>query len=1177
MNFITWAGSKCTTYISEHFICIGLERRASKKKIIMRINLTLALLIAALLQIAIAAEGQKVTFSKENASLAEVLKEIHQQTGYDFLYADGMMRETKAVTVNFKSVPLQKVLEICFADQPLTYTLSKKTVVIRRKPSPDVSSNEQRSAMLNESSFIVSGAVSNSNGDPLPGASVNLKGTTVGTTAGDGGKFILDVPNQNGTLVFSFVGYVPQEIPIKGHNVINVSLSEDTKSLNQIVIVGYGTQKKANLTGAVDMVTSKRLENRPIVDAGQGLEGLIPNLNVKPPNGDPTAAADFNIRGYESINGGSPLILVDGVPMSLQMINPNDIASVTVLKDAAAAAVYGARAAFGVILVETKKGKGRDKVNVQLSTELSLAKPIFLMDVVTNPYDYVMAYNTASMRTSGQPFFDDDYVQGTKKYAENPTPENAWGVYNGTLRFYGYNNYQHSLITDFAPQQKYDLTVSGASKNVNYYASFGYLNKDGYLTTSNLNFKRYNALLKTEITVNKWLGLDEKIVFNSQVDNEPHNYSDGGNLNTAARVSPIDMIQFPDLPYYLQPGDHDKYAQYIGMYFEGTNFFPYLKGGRETFTNSDLWLTQGLTLTPFKGFKLRSDFSYNTYNRIYQDVASKVDMLPTDNILTNPRTTNGFSGDDYINNQNNYNQYYVFNSYAEYTLDKFTNHYFKAMAGFNQEWGRNSFIRALARGLITPTIPDLNATSGTQQTFGGKSQVALQGIFYRVNYIFKDKYLFEANGRYDGTSRFPKDSRFGFFPSVSAGWRISKENFMAATQGWLDNLKIRASYGTLGNQLLGSDYYPYIPTMGSGMAPYVMSSGFIPYVSPAGLVSPYLTWETVVSKNLGLDVTLLKQRLDVSVDVYTRDTKNMLMNVNYPDILGTTAPKSNAADLRTKGWELSASWKDHIDKDWQYGITLALSDHSTVITKYENPNGSLNDFYVGKNIGEIWGFQTAGIFQSDADAASAPDQSQLGTNWKAGDMQYADLNKDGKITRGNNILSDHGDLTVIGNTTPRYSVGFNGDLSYKNFSFNIFFQGILHRDFLPDNGNWVSFYPFNDSHIEKYWLTETWSENNRDAYFAAPTISTQTKKNIQPQSRYVQDASYIRLKNLSLSYNLPKGLVSKVGLSQVQVYLAGMNLWEYSKIHRPLDPEISDLHQQYYLQRIFTLGAKVNF
>lgn len=1025
----------------------------------------------------------------------------------------------------------------------------------------------------------ISGTVKDNSGTPLENVTVLVKNTSRGTTTNALGNFTIQALSGD-VLVFSFTGYATQELAVAGQETLNVLLLAKTGALDEVVVVGYGTQKKVNLTGAVGTVSSERLENRPIVDAGQGLQGVVPGLNVSIRNGDPTTAPEFNIRGFTSINGGSPLILVDNVPMPLQMINPDDIASVTVLKDAAASAIYGARAAFGVILVETKQGKKGGKINVMLSTEQSRAKPIFLMDVVTNPYEFVTAYNVASIRAGGQPAYDDAYVAKTKAWVENPTTENAWEVYNGSFRFYGNNNYQHDLIADYAPQQQYDLSISGSSERVSYYASFGFLNKDGYLRNKekNENFKRYNVLMKADVKATNWLTFHEKIAFNSQVSDKPYFYNWDVNINSSARNNPLALITFPDLPYYITPGDHDQYAQYIGKGFGGTNFFPYLEeGGRDGFVNNDTWLTQGITLTPLKGLKIRSDFSYEQFYRTRQEVASKVDIVSSD-LLATPMITYGFSGDDFIRNRSDYNQYYVWNTYAEYTLDKFEDHYIKAMAGYNEEWGRNSWIQATARSLITPTIPDLNATSGNQQTAGGKSHVALQGYFYRLNYIYKDKYLLETNGRYDGTSRFPKNSRFGFFPSVSAGWRISEEGFMSGTRGWLDNLKIRASYGTLGNQLLGSDYYPYISTMGTGSSPYILSSGFIPYVSPAGLVSPTLTWEKVIAKNLGIDFTTLNQRLDITFDIYTRDTKDMLMNVSYPDILGTSAPKSNAADLRTKGWELSASWRDKAGMNWDYGITLALADNTSKITKYNNPTGAIDNYYIGKDIGEIWGYETVGIFQTDAEVAAAANQDQLGAAWKAGDMQYADLDKSGTIDPGVRTLDSHGDLRIIGNTTPRYSFGFNGDVSFKGIALNIFFQGILKRDYLPDNGNWNAFYPYNDGHLEKYAITESWSETNRDAYFAAPTFGYNTKKNIHPQSRYVQNASYIRLKNISLSYNFPEKLISKVKLTHAQIYFAGMNLWEYTKMHKPLDPEsVFTVTQEYYLQRIFTLGAKISF
>jgi hypothetical protein len=349
-------------------------------------------------------------------------------------------------------------------------------------------------------------------------------------------------------------------------------------------------------------------------------------------------------------------------------------------------------------------------------------------------------------------------------------------------------------------------------------------------------------------------------------------------------------------------------------------------------------------------------------------------------------------------------------------------------------------------------------------------------------------------------------------------------------------------------------------------------------------VSPSLTWETVISKNIGLDVTALKGRLDASLDVYTRDTKDMLMDVSYPAILGTAAPKENAADLRTKGWELALTWRDRFARNWTYDVTLALSDWTSTITKFNNPSGAIpnnsNISYVGQKLGEIWGFETVGIFQTADEVAAAPKQTAIGANWRAGDIRYADLNGDGVITFGKNTLADPGDRKIIGNTTPRYSFGVNGGLGYKNFRLTVFFQGIGKKDFFPSNGNWTWFFPYNAGHVEKYYITDTWTETNRDAYFPAAHISTNDKKNVQVQSRYLQSAAYVRLKNITLSYNLPGTLLQRIGIGSAQVFATGMNLWEYTKMRKPLDPETissPDGAIEYPMQRLTTLGLNLSF
>ncbi|MFB0945524.1 MAG: TonB-dependent receptor [Spirosomataceae bacterium] len=1027
-----------------------------------------------------------------------------------------------------------------------------------------------------------SGKVTDPAGESMVGVGVQIKGTTKGTSTDANGDYRLTTNSPNDVLVFTFIGFLPKEIKVGTQTAINVTLEEDQKTLAEIVVVGYGTQEKVNLTGSVGVATAERLESRPIANVGEGLQGVIPNLNVTVQNGDPSQSPEFNIRGFNSINGGSPLVLVDNVPMDINRINPNDIKSVSVLKDAAAAAVYGARAAFGVILIETKSGSA-GKIRVNVSSQISLAQPIFNMDPITDPHEFVNARNLANIRTNGAPNYDDDYVEGTRRWSENPTDENAWGVFDGDLRFYGNNNYQDQIMTDFAPTQQYDVSVSGGSEKSSYYLSLGHLSKDGYIKpANNEKFKRYNLMMKADFKINKWLTLNEKVIFNQQNSDKPTFYNWDVNINSLARVNPIMPVQFPDLPFYLEQGDRDQYEPLIGKYFGGTNWFPYLlDGGRRTFTNNDIWLTQGLTLTPAEGLKIIGSYSHNSFNREYKDVQSKVEIVSND--LTSPSPiTNGFSGNDFVRNETRTNRYNVLNIYGEYSFPMLpTQHNVNLLAGFNQEDGNYRFVGARAFGLISPLVPNITATTGIQQTFGSEEDFSVRGAFYRLNYIFDDRYLIEFNGRYDGSSRFPTETLFGFFTSVSGGWRISEEAFMQDIT-WLNNLKVRASYGQLGNQTLQNGntqvYYPSIATLGAGLSPYQFSSGQIPFVSAPGLVSPSLTWETVASQNIGLDVSLWNNKLDASFDVYTRDTKNMLMNVAYPDILGTDAPKENAADLRTRGWEASITWRDRVGKDFSYDVSLALADATATITKFENPTGAINNtFRVGQQLGEIWGYETVGIFQSDDAVAAAPDQSRIGNNWRAGDIQYADLNGDGIISPGSNTVDDPGDRKIIGNETPRYSFGINSTLRYKNFSANIFFQGIGRRDFWPSSGNWTWFFPFNAGHVERYFLTETWTEDNRDAYFPAAHISTNDKKNLQQQSRYLQNAGFIRLKNLRFGYDLPTGAVNKIGMENLQIFVVGANLWEFTTLRKPLDPEsIFSTAIEYPMQRIFTLGVNLS-
>ena len=1044
-------------------------------------------------------------------------------------------------------------------------------------PSSGVNTNQQQPQK------VIRGKVTDEKGLPMPGVTITVLGTSRGVITDNDGSFQIDARSSD-KLSFSFIGKQSQIVEVGNQITIHVRMEEEMIGIEEVVAIGYGSQKKVNLTGAVGVANSERLENRTITSVGQWLQGVIPGLNITYNSGDPTESADFNIRGVESINGGSPLILVDGVPMDAEKINPNDVKSVTVLKDAASAAIYGARASFGVILVETKKGKA-GKTNISFSSQFTAQKAIFPgYEPVTDGGLARQIMSDAYKLTNGRELLPQAVIDAAKAYQamENPTEDDAWYVDKTAKMLYPLSNtYMKDLaMRDFAPQQQYDFNISGANERASYYVSLGATNKDGFFRYGNEDYNRYTALAKIDFQVNDWVTFEEKVSFISVLNDLPHNYGNQWYYQSIAKhfYSPH---TFPDLTYYLEPGDHDKYAHLIGMHLDNRNPLPYLKeGGRDITNENDIWLTQGVTITPLKGLRLKGDFSYRYYWMEREDVASKVEVV-NGSInafyldLNNPARPNiwfGQSANDWIEASFNKNTYYVFNTYAEYTNEDLGAHSIKALVGFNEEYGKNHGATTRSTMLLSPNIHSLTATTGTKTNSDSKSEIKLRGLFYRLNYSYKERYLFEANGRYDGTSRFPRASRFGFFPSFSVGWRISEEPFMAGTKEWLDNLKLRASYGMLGNQSVGS-YYPYISTMPSGTSTFLLDgSGILTnMISPGGLISRTLTWETVDSKNFGIDFTVLNRKLDVSFDYFFRDTKDMLMSKNYPDVLGASAPSENAADLRNTGWELVLTWHNKFSKDWSFLFNLSLSDYQTEITKYDNPTGAIGSYYVGKKVGEIWGYKTVGLFQTEEELATAADQSRIGSNWRLGDVHYADLDRDGVITTGSNTLDDTGDRIRIGNSTPRYSFGLNPNIKYKDFSLDLFAQGLLKRDFYPSTGNFLRFWPFKSISMEKWWYEDAWSPENPDGYFPLVQYAYSDSKNTPAQTRYLQNGAYIRLKNVTLSYNIPQKLVSSA-----QVYLNGTNLWEASGTYKTLDPEdSSSLTPKYMFHRSFTLGLRV--
>lgn len=1020
----------------------------------------------------------------------------------------------------------------------------------------------------------VKGVVTDNFG-PVIGANVLVKGTTNGVITDVDGKFVLsDVP-EDAVLQISFIGYVTQEIKVAGKTEFNVQMSEDAKALEEVVVVGYGSQKKVNLTGSIGQIDSKVLESRPITSTASALQGTIPNLQITNSSGQPGASPTINVRGTTSINGGSPLVLVDGVEMSLDLVNPNDIANVTVLKDAAASSIYGVRAAFGVVLVTTKNPSKAEKTTVSYTGNFSFAKPSIMPEFIESQSQYAEWMNLACVNGSIAARYRDEVIEKMKAYEADPINNPEYEVENGQLYYYGYADYKDKMVKNVTPTQRHNINISGGSEKTRFYTSIGYLNQGGLYKVGNDKYKQLNTRVNVENQTTKWMKLGFKALYNYKTSDEPFLYEGKSIWQRVVYNTPSDFINV-----WKKDPRYPEYDQFEGLYIENNPYALLKDAGRNISDQHDIWLTATADFDILKGWKAHVDFNYNLNYQKDSEHSKPIKFFTNSFVETYGRTVTNYY------KMYNYNtSYYSFNAYTDYENTFADKHYLKAMIGFNQELTKYSTFSGKRYDILNGEIPSLSLGSGNHEVSQNGYEWALRGGFFRLNYIYNDRYLFEFNGRYDGTSRFPSDNRFVFLPSFSAAWRLSEENFMAGTRDWLDNLKLRVSWGQLGNQLISSSawsgntkYYPYIPFMSSGTTGnWVMGDSYATLINPGNLVSPNLTWEKVSTTNVGIDLTFLQQRLDMSFDYYIRATKDMLIKVAYPSLLGTDAPPANAAELKTRGWELTLNWRDKIGKDFSYSLGLVLSDSQAEITKYDNPTGDLNTYYEGMKVGEIWGYRVEGLFQSDEEAANWYSQKDISNVvWGAGDIKVKDVDGNGVIDNGIETLDDHGDLEIIGNTTPRYQYGITANLTYKDYYLNIFFQGVGKREYMPTD---EAFWPAGSEYYnaQKWHVYDSWTPDNPDAYLPIPRAKD--TRNRVTNDRYLQDAAYCRLKNLTLGWNLPKQWISKVWLTNASIYVSAENLFEFTKVKGPYDPEaiVNGGSMTYPFMRSYSIGVNLTF
>ena len=1023
---------------------------------------------------------------------------------------------------------------------------------------------------------VCNGVVTDTTGETVIGASVVVKGTTNGTITGLDGDFSLSGVTKGSILVVSFVGYQNTEVKWNGQP-LTIVLKEDTKVLDEVVVVGYGTQKKANLSGAVAAVDGKVLQDRPITNIGQGLQGVVPNLNITMNNGGaPGATSSFNIRGNTSLNGGSPLVLVDNVQMDANLVNPDDIESISVLKDAASASIYGARAAYGVILITTKKGKKSDKPTVSLSATGYWQSPALTFHNV-NSMQYLTMMDEAYQNDGGSGHYfksqvyqyAEDYFNG--KYDSPVFFDTAYDTYK-----YGYCGntdwWDELYKTSFS--QIYTANISGGNDRTTYYASVSMNDQGGILKAGDDKYNKYNANVNISSNITKWLNVSAKIAHTYTDELHPTGGTTAMNSTAYSGLSSYSGMMKGDLSPLMPVKHPDGHYAGQGSYTNPVAIME--QGGNAQYKQNDLWMTAAVKITPIKGLVINADYTWNFYgkssNQHVQNFYDYTAVPGTENYYpwTNPSSVTVTNNDDYYN---------AFNAFAEYTFSLKEKHNFKVMVGYNQENKHKKYHYAGRKNLIDSSNPSLNLAYGDMAMNGSETHWSVNGFFARINYDYKGKYLLELNGRYDGSSKFPHGDRYAFFPSASVAWRVSEEKFWEPIRGWFDNFKLRASYGSLGNQALDESRYgnfPYLATYGINTKYGALLNGTRPVaVSVPGLVSASFTWETVNQIDFGFDASFFGGRLNTSFDWYRRNTKDMLTaGQALPAVLGTSVPQENAADMKTVGWEVSLEWNDRLSNGFGYHIKGVLSDYQASITKFSNPTKLLGTHYVGEKLNEIWGYVSNGLFQSDEDAKAA-DQSYLsGGSWGAGDVKYEDLNNDGKIDIGKNTLDDSGDRKIIGNSTPRYSYGITAGFDYKGFDFEMFWQGIGKRDYWLGGSQ---FWGFTDE-----WCTpltsslDYWTEDNRDAYFPRLHHYGVNGGNHQVSTRYLQNAAYLRLKNVVLGYTIPRSITEKVKISRLRVFVQGENLLTFTPLIDSYDPETLN-NMTYPINKKISVGLNLTF
>lgn len=1138
------------------------------------------------------AQDAVIELKTDNLTVGQLISEIEKQTDYLVVYSSREVNTNQRFRIRRSSDKVSNYLDEAFTGTDVRYEFENNYIVLAKRVSRNAAAIANIIRSTQQQGFTVIGTVTDNEGIPVIGATiVDTSNPSHGTISDYDGNFVLSGLTENTVLQFSYVGMKSQMLAINGRPRINVVMEHDTELLDEVVVVGFGTQRKENLTGAVTAVNMEEvLGDRPISSAHLALQGAVPGLSISGGSTPGQNNKTINIRGQLSINGGEPLILIDNVPGNLNMLNPEDIESISVLKDAASSAIYGARAANGVLLVTTKRPKSGTDFKLNYNNNFGFSTSINRPEQAALS-KYFQAYIDAGFSNTFWANSQDvtKWAQYVEEFKTNPSKFNTIGdgIYideDGTPYYLHEKDLFDNVLTT-GYYNTHNLSASGGTEKVRYRMSGGYSSEDGPLITDKDNYRRLN--------VSSYISADMTNWFTQELDVR---YAQSKQSMPQGRGNDIYTLRLGNYyPEGMMPGSLTLTGEEVPL-FTPKNLILF-SNTTNTSRNNPRIFSKSI-IKPVKDLEIvfeytfdRDDYNYSYYSDKWKHTTIQlaVTEAPANDVYTRQRY---------------YTDYNAVNTYATYSKS-FGNHNLKAMGGFSQEASFYEMIDNQVYDQVSSTIPSLGNATGQKVLNENYNEYTIRGGFFRLNYNYLNKYLLEVNGRYDGSSKFPKSNRFGFFPSVSAGWQIAEESFMESTRSWMDQLKLRASWGTIGNQAISP--YQYSPSMviNSSDGVWLVDGQKVVTIQSPGLVSSTFTWETVETTDIGLDLSLLNNRLTGTFDWYQRDTKGMITKagvIELPSVVGTEAPAQNGADMRTNGWELALNWRDKIG-NVGYSIGFNLYDHQSKITKYSNETGLLSDFYEGAYLNNIWGYVSDGYYSIDdfEDIKSWKLKESVtsiqGYNVRPGDLKFKNLNDDNnsknQIDAGNNTLENPGDRRIIGNSTARYQFGSNLGLDYKGIGLTVLLQGVGKRDV------WLggqSIFPFagsasSDAVFQPIYYNQTnyWkpiSQDPKDPNYMIPEdpnpeyyrIYGQVQNvgsNTRTSDKFLQDASYLRVKNITLSYLFPKTITNSIGISNLKLFLGVENLATYTTLPKGIDPE--RLNWNYPFYRTVSFGANITF